>query len=42
MVEAISRALAIYEALVIEKERGSEIVVRRKDGREMGLLLVPG
>ena len=41
MVEAISRALAVYETLVREHEQGSDIVVRRKDGRELNLLLVP-
>jgi hypothetical protein len=41
MVEAITRALAVYETLVKEYDRGSEIVVRRKDGKELTLLLVP-
>ncbi|AMV30077.1 hypothetical protein VT84_37130 [Gemmata sp. SH-PL17] len=41
MVESISRALAVYETLVTEHEQGSEIIVRRKDKTELGLLLVP-
>jgi hypothetical protein len=41
MVEVISRALAVYETLVDEKERGSAIVVRRLGGKEVELLIVP-
>ncbi len=41
MTEAISRALAVYETLVKEHAQGSDIVVRRKDGKELSLLLVP-
>lgn len=41
MVEAISRALAVYESLTKETEAGSEIVVRRKDQKELVLMLVP-
>jgi hypothetical protein len=41
MTEVISRALAVYEALVAEQAKESEIVIRKKDGKEMGLMLVP-
>lgn len=41
MVECISRALAVYETLIAEQAKGSEVVIRKKDGKELGLLLVP-
>jgi len=41
MVEVISRSLAIYEALVAEQAKESEIVIRKKDGKELGLMFVP-
>jgi hypothetical protein len=41
MVEAISRALAVYETLVKEHVQGSDLIVRRKDGKELNLLLIP-
>lgn len=41
MVETISRALAVYDTLVTEMAQESEIIVRRKGGKELALLLVP-
>ena len=39
--EVISRSLAICETLVSEEARGSEFVIRRPDGKELLLKIVP-
>jgi hypothetical protein len=41
MTEVIGRALAVYEKLVNLEGEGSELILRTKSGKELGLLLVP-
>jgi len=41
MTEVIAWALAVYEKLVNQEAEGSEVLIRRPDGKELGLLLAP-
>ena len=41
MVEVISWALAVYERLVNQEAEGNEVLIRRPNGKEQGLLLAP-
>ena len=40
MVEVVSRSLAVYSALIEQEAQGNEVLIRCKDGREKGLLLI--
>ena len=40
--EVIRRALAVYEFLAEQRADGAETIIRRPDGSENPLLLVPG
>jgi hypothetical protein len=41
MVETISRALAVYETLLQECGQGADVIIRKKSGKELSLMLVP-